>query len=163
MKELLTILAASMLFVACNSATEVSQELDEGDQDSGAMSDVEELEPEKMEQGETIELTASLTHVAGRDGKGSAIATYDGKQYVLVVSFEDLPELEDGFFYEGWVVRSEPLDVISTGELEMLEGDYVNIFSSDQDLTDHEKYILTLEPDDGDPAPAEHVLEGEFQ
>ena len=67
-----------------------------------------------------------------------------------------MPEPEPGFFYEGWVVRAEPFNFISTGVASLDE----NVFEADQDLTDHDLYVLTIEPDDGDPAPAAHILEG---
>jgi hypothetical protein len=85
-------------------------------------------------------------------------------EYRLLAKFADLPELEEGYFYEGWIVRSEPLSVISTGALEMDDetGEYLNTYYAQEDLSDHLQYVLTLEPDDGDPAPADHVLEGVF-
>jgi hypothetical protein len=52
-----------------------------------------------------------------------------------------------------WIVRQDPLSVISTGRLEKDNEGYANVFKSDKNLTDHDFYVLTLEPDDGDPAP----------
>lgn len=75
-----------------------------------------------------------------------------------------LPILEEGFFYEGWLLRDEPLSVVSTGAFtfeEYAEGvyDFDNEIELEGDYSDHLKYIITLEPYDGDPAPAEHVAE----
>ena len=122
-----------------------------------------------MPEGEDmpdIILNTDLNHVDDGEGSGVVVATWDedDSSYRLFATFSDLPELEEDFFYEGWVVRAEPLSVISTGALE--PGDvaqWVNDFSSDENLTDHVRYVLTLEPDDGDPAPAEHVLEGTLE
>lgn len=36
----------------------------------------------------------------------------------------------------------------------------MNTYSSGEDLTDHNFYVLTIEPDDGNPAPADHIVEG---
>ena len=112
-----------------------------------------------------VELFAELEDVTGGDASGTASLTWTEESEALIVTatFQDLPELEEGFFYEGWIVRPDPLNVISTGPLER-EGsaDWSNLFEASDDLSDHAKYILTLEPDDGDPAPADHVLDGTF-
>lgn len=75
-------------------------------------------------------------------------------------SFKDLPDTGSENFYEGWIVRTSPLSVVSTGELEMKDGMLVNSFDADSDISDHTFYVLTLEPRDNDPAPADHILEG---
>ena len=47
-------------------------------------------------------------------------------------------------FYEGWIVRKgDAFDVISTGKVEKIEEIYTNMYSSGQDLTDHDFYVLT--------------------
>lgn len=84
-------------------------------------------------------------------------------RFILVAGFSDLPELMPGYFYEGWIVRrTDPFNVVSTGALTEDEGGWTNIFTADGDFTDHDFYVLTLEPDDGDPAPAAHILEGDI-
>ena len=107
-----------------------------------------------------FDFNADLADVSGGSGTGYAGALVVEGTYTLHAKMENLPHPEQGYFYEGWVVRSEPLSVISTGEATRSFGKYYNGFTSDQDLTDHTQYVLTLEPDDGDPAPAEHILEG---
>ena len=98
---------------------------------------------------------------------GTVQAGWDGERFMLSGEFSDLPEQQDDDFYEGWIVREAGVDgemsVISTGALEWEVGMmYTNLFFSDTDLTDHATYILTIEPNDGDPAPADHVLVGEL-
>lgn len=67
----------------------------------------------------------------------------------------------EGFFYEGWLVCNKK--PYSTGELFLEDGYYNNWFSS-KDLPENcQKYVLTIEPDDNDPAPADHVMDGKFQ
>ncbi len=97
-----------------------------------------------------------LTDVSGGEASGTARAYFDGETYHLIAEFEDLPEPGPDYFYEGWVVRSEPFNFISTGVTDL----HKNVFEAEEDLTDYNLYVLTLEPDDGDPAPAEHILEG---
>ncbi|MBT3816909.1 MAG: hypothetical protein HOE80_03425 [Candidatus Magasanikbacteria bacterium] len=81
--------------------------------------------------------------------------------YTLQAVFEGLPDPEGTDFYEGWIVRREgSFNVISTGKASKIDGVYKNVYESEKDLSDHTFYVLTIEPDDGDPAPAEHILEG---
>lgn len=112
---------------------------------------------EKSYFGDLIDVTK------GGKGNGSGIAqaSFKNKQYQLVARFKNLPEPNGTDFYEGWIVRKGlNFSVLSTGKAIKENGEYINVFSSDKDLTDHDFYVLTLEPDDGDPAPAAHILEG---
>lgn len=107
---------------------------------------------------------AALADVTGGGSFGLAHATFEDGMYKLFASMGNLPELRDGYFYEGWVVRrGEKMSVVSTGRA-MTNGDaFVNVFTSSADLRDHTFFVLTLEPDDNNPAPAEHILEGTFR
>jgi len=94
---------------------------------------------------------------------GQADAYFVDGEYSLAVILEDLPDPNGTDFYEGWIVRKGiSFSVISTGKLVKKNSIYFNEFSSMDDLTDHDFYVLTIEPDDGDPAPADHVLEGKI-
>ena len=105
--------------------------------------------------GETIRETNT-----GGNASGFGKAGFKDSVYSLFVTFEDLPDPEGSNFYEGWVVRKIPFRFMSTGKVEKVDGIYTNTYMSERDLTDHNFYVLTIEPDDGDPAPAEHILEG---
>ena len=94
---------------------------------------------------------------------GEAQADYLNDKYMLIAEFENLPEPQDGDFYEGWVVRSDPFDFISTGKAVLENDEYINRFLSEENWLDHTQYVLTLEPDDDNPAPATHILEGELE
>jgi hypothetical protein len=105
--------------------------------------------------------SGGLADVTGGSAYGLARAIYENGKYQIVATTGGLTEPSDEYFYEGWVVRrGNDLSVISTGVLEVVDGEYVNTYMSATDLTDHDFYVLTLEPNDGDPAPAEHILEG---
>lgn len=93
---------------------------------------------------------------------GEATSGFEAGLYTLAASFQGLPAPSGTDFYEGWVVRQDPLDAVSTGRVEKNGDQFFNVFSSSEDLLDHTLYVLTLEPDDGDPAPADHILEGKF-
>lgn len=117
---------------------------------SGSLADVT--------NGETIEGINT-----GAVASGVAWANFDEEGYMLLATFENLPDPKGTDFYEGWVVRKEPFDVISVGVVEKVDGKYTNVYSSGDDLTDHVFYVLTIEPDDGDPAPAGHIVEGTME
>ncbi len=106
----------------------------------------------------------ALEDVSGGEATGMAQAGYSAasNMYLMEAVFENLPEPEGTDFYEGWIVRrGDSMSVLSTGRAEP-EGEnmYSNVYRAEEDLMDHTFYVLTLEPDDGDPAPAAHILEG---
>lgn len=96
------------------------------------------------------------------NGSGVAMATFAEGIYSLSATMNNVPDPAGTDFYEGWVVRMEPFDFISTGKLEKKDGKWVDMYSSEQDLTEYDFYVLTLEPDDNDPAPADHIVEGKM-
>jgi hypothetical protein len=139
--------------------------MDEGSYDVDAM--MEGDDAVMKEDGDIIMEKGLFTHsgtledVSGGNSSGDVKAGFAEGKYELVATFEGLPEPQGTDFYEGWVVRrGDAMSVISTGRVDEEEIGYVNLFNSDTDLTDHDFYVLTIEPDDGDPAPAEHILEG---
>ncbi len=91
---------------------------------------------------------------------GYAQTAYSTNDFQLYVEFVNLPDPEGDDFYEGWLVQKSPFRFISTGKLKKQGGKYINEFSSTTDYTSYTEYILTLEPNDNDPAPADHILEG---
>ena len=96
------------------------------------------------------------------DSDGMAYATIEGGMYKLYASFTNLPELPENLFYEGWIVGGAE-GIVSTGELKLVNGIFINEFTDERNMTDSKRYVLTLEPRDGDPAPAPgHVVEGDF-
>lgn len=143
MKKLIFLTLSALLLTSCGGAEETSVSVDTKDLYFGP------------------EFLADLSPVDEGAARGTAVSSLalESGTYTVIVAFEDLPSLAEGFFYEGWLVRTEgELSVLSTGKVE----NNMNFYTSDVDLTDHTQYILTLEPDDGDPAPADHVLEGTF-
>ncbi len=131
-------------------------------QDEVVQVDGGEVQTMVMIKGIVYQKKASLKDVSGESATGTAKTGYADGKFSLFATFDDLPEPLNGDYYEGWVVRQgENESVISTGRAEMADdGTYTNIFSAPEDLTDHNLYVLTLEQDDGNEAPAGHVLEG---
>ena len=137
---------------------------------------MEEVTPEERQlfEGDFFNIpftySGSLEDVTGGEASGFAQAGFKEElsetqsgMYLLEVRLENLPELTENFFYEGWLVRRSPFVFISTGTLaKHTDGGDMNRFVSLKDYTPYDFYVLTLEPDDGDPAPAEHILEGEL-
>jgi hypothetical protein len=104
----------------------------------------------------------ALADVTGGGSFGLAHARFVDGQFILIAKLCGLPDTAGGYYYEGWLLkRGAQMSVISTGRAERANEDwYLNVFYSPSDLVDHDYYVLTLEPDDGNPSPAEHILEG---
>jgi len=140
------------------SMTDMMMENEQSSADSMMMDDGKK--DEVMESSSTYAFSGVLADVSDGNATGVSMANFADGVYSLVADFSDLPEPEGTDFYEGWIVRKSPFDFISTGEAEKKDGKYMNFYSASSDLTDHDFYVLTIEPDDGDPAPAGHILEG---
>lgn len=140
----------------------VSDQMDKGkvSTDEGRV----EMADEDKEQQKEVEYSFEgvLEAVDGGNGTGVAKAVFADGKYMMMASIENIPDPEEGFFYEGWVVRPSPFNFISTGELEKVDGKWINNYMSETDYSDHIRYVLTIEPDDNDPAPADHVVEGDM-
>lgn len=105
----------------------------------------------------------ALTGVEDFNANGVAQSHYfvDGRYlHTANLNIEPAP---DGYFYEGWLVKGP--SVISAGHLSNPFGDVRHSlrFEADKDYRDHLSVIITLEPDDGNPAPAQHVAEGKLK
>ena len=78
----------------------------------------------------------------------------------LVVQLSNLPTLNDGFQYEGWIIVGE--SAISTGTFDAT-GNVTTSIDRTQ-LEDATRYVLTIEPDpdpSADPSST-HILAGDF-
>ena len=157
----LTLLGYYLIFSEPSPDEEMTENMERGE----VSEDINRL-PMTMEKIEemmeiTLPYQGTLKDVTGGNASGIAKSGIFEGEYFLSVTFESLPDLDPGYFYEGWVVRKFPFDFISTGVLTRTNGQWVNMYMSlDTGLVRYPDYVLTLEPDDGDPAPAGHVLEG---
>lgn len=126
-----------------------------------------------MPQGGKVEYTGHGNEVwfaygamAGvEDVKANGVAQahkFDDGRYLHTVNLNIEPAA-DGYFYEGWLVNGP--SVVSTGHLtnNFSDARHSLRFESDTDYTDYLNVIITLEPDDGNPAPADHVAEGKLK
>ncbi len=105
--------------------------------------------------------SAALADVTGGGSFGLAFSTTESGGYALLAKMGNLPIPQQGYRYEGWLVRrGSELSVIPLGPATQIEEQFVQVFLTQEDISDHDFYVLTLEPDDENPTPAEHILEG---
>ena len=98
--------------------------------------------------------------VTSAEALGHASVSYADGDFTLHAEFDGLTDPINGDFYEWWLVQKSPFKFISTGELKKVDGNYLNHFESSTDFRSYDFYVLTLEPNDWDPAPADHIFEG---
>lgn len=98
--------------------------------------------------------------VTSNDSLWYASASFKDGEFMLTAEFSGLTDPLNDDFYEGWLVQKTPFKFISTWELTMIGGKYVNNFSSTTDYSTYTEYVLTIEPNDGNDAPADHIFEG---
>lgn len=114
---------------------------------------------------EEIHFEANLVDVSGGESSGQASANYTNEKYFHKVA-ATLPLLEEGFFYEGWLVKGLPIsNVISSGVMfavENEEGRFDLFFEANEDFTNHKKVVITLESGERDDKPEKHILEGDL-
>ena len=170
MKKIILLLAIFLLMGAgCNMANNLNQADD--NENITAKPSPTENQPENTNDNtvtpedthmDIYSHTGVLEDVSGGQATGTASAFYGDGSTVLHTEFFGLPEPEGTDFYEGWLVRKDPFDFISTGRAVMGSepGHYGNDYISAKNYIDYDFYVLTIEPDDGDPAPADHILEG---
>lgn len=108
--------------------------------------------------------TADLIDVSAGDGSGVATRKYENGTFNHMV-LADLPDLTQGSFYEGWLVRGKMGDkdfaYISTGKLRVAKGGYLLEFESSVDYSNYTGVVVTLEKVN-DKTPETHILEGSF-
>jgi hypothetical protein len=107
---------------------------------------------------------AELKALEGKDGSAIATRNFEDGKFAHEV-LADLPEPENGSFYEGWLVKGEEGDedfsLVSTGKMRIAKGGWVLDFSSSTDYSDHNKVMISLEKT-ADNSPEEPFLEGSF-
>lgn len=74
----------------------------------------------------------------------------------------NIPLPKDGMFYEGWLLNPDTKERVSTGHLQSLFGDVRHNldYQASRDLSAFTQVIITLEKDDGNPAPGKEVGTG---
>jgi hypothetical protein len=121
---------------------------------------MEQMEEQVAPAAQTFGFEVSFTNVSDMP-EAEAQGYYDvrdGETRVAAIFNIDAPAPD--YFYEGWLVCGGV--PFSTGALTKSGGVYENLFASTDLPTPCQLYVLTIEPDDGDPAPAGHVFDGKI-
>ena len=163
MRKILPLIGVVIALTACGVNVKEAMRENAPSNDAMVMEVSDSERQMMMSEDMTYMYRGNLKDVSGGDATGLAQATFENGEYRLLATFENLPALNQDFFYEGWVVRKAPFHFVSTGRVDRINGVFTNVYGSKEDLTDHSSYVLTLEPNDGDPAPAEHIVEGDMK
>lgn len=108
--------------------------------------------------GETVVLEDKIG--AGIQGEAKR-AFSDGKFYFRMET-SGLIMPEKGYFYEGWLQKES--DYLSLGRMEVgIAGEGRLYYTVSEDRFDYDQVLLTLEPEDGNQAPAKVIMQGLFE
>ncbi len=118
--------------------------------------------PEESQENINVD-EIKLKAVGSFKGKGIAKRAFDGNRYTFEVK-ADLPELPEGKFYEGWLVKGGKA-FISSGNVSKVGSEYFMEFTTGQGIGVYKEIVITEETvDDGyDGKPETHLLEGSFK
>ncbi|HUW22296.1 MAG TPA: hypothetical protein VMW41_06560 [Candidatus Bathyarchaeia archaeon] len=99
-----------------------------------------------------------LSDVQGEESTGIATRKFEDGifEHTIIAS---LPEPKPGEFYQGWLAKDQ--DLISTGKMEEKKGGWVLDYTGNEDQSDHNQVMVTLESK-ADDQPEKKVLEGSF-
>ena len=104
-----------------------------------------------------------LADVSGGSAKGETAYRFMNDKYEQIIVAE-LPDLESGYYYEGWLIRPNPESYLSLGKLfKNVDGRYTLTINDTRNYSDFYKVSVTREPNDGNPEPAEYILSGSFK
>lgn len=158
-------LLALMSLTACSDKVKLDEKPDNVEVHTQAMPSGGAI----MDQQHGKEVWFAIGAMTGADdinanGVTQAHMFADGS-YLHTVSLNIARIEEDGYFYEGWLVNPDTLDLISTGHMTSIMGDARHSlrFTAEEDFSGYTDVVITKEPDDGDPAPAQHVAEGKLK
>jgi hypothetical protein len=108
--------------------------------------------------------SAALADVTGGESFGLAHATFANGIFTVVADLGNLTQPAENFVYEGWLVkRGEAMMLVDLGTVTATEKGHALVFTSSQDLSEYDFFVLTLETIDGSSTAEEHILEGRFR
>lgn len=110
---------------------------------------------------------AALVNIETESKSGEAYRTFEEDTYTLSIS-ATLDTLEEGQFYETWLVRQSPFSYIDLGPLSQQESEeWTLTYSMLNPEIDHEMFemvLVTIESDTATTTPSDqHILAANFQ
>ena len=105
--------------------------------------------------------TIILKDVSGGNSYGSASRLYKNSLFSFKAVLKDLPSPEKGFYFEGWLVDPSA-KYFSLGRVNPEKTQGTLYYQSSTDETAYNQVVVTLEPEDDNPAPGKHIQEGKF-
>ena len=104
---------------------------------------------------------AALADVTGGTSYGLAYVKFEKLKFTLYAKMGGLPTPSDDYHYEGWIVhRNTGMKIVNVGRAIQDKDQYIIAYSSSENLLTYDFFVLTLEQNDENNAPAEHILEG---
>jgi len=122
--------------------------------------EVAEMKEEINSVLQTNGQTAELKDVNATGAQAQAARAFSDSSFYFKMTAQNLHSAPKGYFYEGWLRSGD--EYISLGRVKMEDGKGEVYYKATTDRTDYSKAQITLEPDDGNKAPAKVILEGEF-
>jgi len=112
-------------------------------------------------------VSGALADVTGGGSFGVIKTKAENGTYTLYATVGALPVLQENQHYEAWLVqRGATMKVVSLGGLSApTEGSerWSFLYTSKEDLSTYDFFVLTSEWNDTDPTPELHILEGTLE
>lgn len=123
------------------------------------MSEQEKKAIDDIFTNEGAEMTM-LKDVSGGQAVGTAWRHQGEKKFALKMEVSRLMSLDKGFYYEAWLVGDAGF--FSIGRVGEISGSGKVYYQTEEDKSQYRGLVITKEPEDGEAAPSQHVLEGSF-
>lgn len=109
--------------------------------------------------------SAALEDVSNSGADGSAILQIAADKSALTLLVHNLPDPEESSFYEAFLVKVEPLEIISLGKLakDEVEQKYTLSYETPENLSSFNRVTVVLGSSDNKTNPPKNLLEGNFQ
>ncbi len=128
--------------------------------DSASLQKIDGTNPSNVSTYLKIDTTtwtsAALADVTGGGSFGLAFLNYQDGKTTVVAKMGNLTAREGESVYEGWLVqRGKEMRVVNLGAAIAVEDQFVVVFETQTDLSDHDFFVLTWD--------GQHILEGSFR
>jgi len=118
----------------------------------------------KAAKKDDYRVSGALADVTGGGSFGIVKSKSEEGTFTLYATVGALPVLQEDQHYEAWLVkRDASMHVVSLGGLSVPVGEeerWSFLYSSKQDLSQYDFFVLTSEWNDTNPTPGLHILEG---